>query len=404
MPRQPRDLLRQLAERIPARPDVRSGDAVELLGNPRRIPAVGHAREPLELGERQPERLAHVADRAAAPVGREARDQRGMLAAVALRDADDQLLADVAGKVEVDVGHGRHLVVDEPAEREPGGDRVDVREPGEVADDRADARAAAAAGWERVPGAAGAAHLERAGAGQLEHLPVQQEEARETEPPDQRQLLVEPLPRTPLVAVGIRVALGERAAADLAQLHVGRVDPVGEVGVAVAELLGEVEGAALGDLARAQRRLARQPLEHLRGRAEHRFVVPAPLLLAAVERRPAANRDEHVLEAERDADGAHARRPWRPWALRAAPRARRASRCDGRRRARTAAAARRRRRPERRGRAGPHPPGRGRPGRSVRSRRARPAPAHAARACRSSFPEEAALAPGRAHACPHGRR
>ena len=59
----------------------------ELLGDPLRVPAVGEPREPLELGERQPERLADVADRAARAVGREARDERGVLAPVALGDA-----------------------------------------------------------------------------------------------------------------------------------------------------------------------------------------------------------------------------------------------------------------------------------------------------------------------------
>ena len=191
--RQAGDLARQLAERLPARPRVRAGHAVELLGDARRVPAVGDAREPLELGERQPERLADVADRAAAAVGGEARDERRVLAAVALGDADDQLLADVAREVEVDVGHGDHLVVDEPAEREPRLDRVDVREAGQVADDRADARAASAAGRQRVPRAARAAHLERALARELQHLPVQEEEAGEAEPRDQRQLVVEPL-------------------------------------------------------------------------------------------------------------------------------------------------------------------------------------------------------------------
>ena len=61
------------------------GHAVELVGDARRVPAVGDAREPLELGERQAERLADVADRAAAAVGGEARDERRMLAARSAR-------------------------------------------------------------------------------------------------------------------------------------------------------------------------------------------------------------------------------------------------------------------------------------------------------------------------------
>ena len=147
--RQACDLARQLREGAPARreqPPFGLGQQGELVGDLLRVPAVRDAREPLQLGEREPERLADVADRAARPVGREAGDERRVLAAVALGDADDQLLADVAREVEVDVGHRHQLAVEEAAEREVLRDRVDVREAGQVADDRADRRAAAAPG------------------------------------------------------------------------------------------------------------------------------------------------------------------------------------------------------------------------------------------------------------------
>ena len=114
--RQPGDLARQLTERIPARACVRARRTVDLVGDACRVPAVGDAREPLELGERQADRLADVADRTAAAVGGEGRDERRMLAAVPLGDANDQLLADVPREIEVDVRHGDHLVVDEPPE------------------------------------------------------------------------------------------------------------------------------------------------------------------------------------------------------------------------------------------------------------------------------------------------
>ena len=114
--RQPGDLARQLAERVPARARVRAGRAVDLVGDARRVPAVGDAGEPFELGERQADRLADVANRAAAAVGGEGRDERCMLAAVPLGDANDQLLPDVSREVEVDVRHRNHLVVDEPTE------------------------------------------------------------------------------------------------------------------------------------------------------------------------------------------------------------------------------------------------------------------------------------------------
>ena len=62
-----------------------SGSARELVAHARRVPAVGDACEPLEVGVRQPERLADVADRAARAVRRERRDERRVLAAVLLR-------------------------------------------------------------------------------------------------------------------------------------------------------------------------------------------------------------------------------------------------------------------------------------------------------------------------------
>ncbi len=189
-----------------------AGQALDLLGDAVRV-ALGDPREPLELGERQPERLAEVADRAARVVGGEAGDERGVLVPVALGHAHDQLLADVAREVEVDVGGRDELAVEEAAEREAGLDRVDVREAGQVADDRADRAAAAAAGRERVPGRAGAAHLERDLAGELEHLPVEQEEAGELQLGDQRQLLPQPGGRAPAERRAA-VALVERPHAD----------------------------------------------------------------------------------------------------------------------------------------------------------------------------------------------
>ena len=275
---------------------MRAGHTVELVADAGRVPAVGDSCKPFQLGERQSERLADVADRAAAAIARKRRDERRVLAAVALGDAHDQLLADVARKVEVDVGHGDHLVVDEAAERQARCDGIDVREAGQVADDRADAGAAAAPRWQRVPGTAGPAHLERALAGELEHLPVEQEEPREAEPRDQCKLVVEPLSRTFLVAVRICVSLGECPIADHLELPVCGVGSIGEVGVAIAELLRQVERAAVGELAGPTCRICRQAFEHRLRRKQHRFVVSAPLALAAVERRAVLDRNECVLQ------------------------------------------------------------------------------------------------------------
>ena len=87
--------------------------------------------------------------------------------------------------------------------------------------------------------------------------------------------------------------------ADRVELADRGVGAVGEVGVAVAELLGEVEGEPLRDPHRALGCGPVDPheaLDHLGGRAEHRLAVAAALALAAVERGTAADRDERVLE------------------------------------------------------------------------------------------------------------
>ena len=194
VPREPGDLAREPRERAPAlglELPVAVGEPLDLLRDPLRVPAVGDSREPLELREREPERLPHVADRAARTVRREARDERRVLVPVALGDADDELLADVAREVEVDVRHRRELAVQEAPERELVRDRVDVREPGEVADDRADRGAAAAARREEGAWRVDPAHLACALSCQLEHLVVEKEEAGEAELVDERELVLQ---------------------------------------------------------------------------------------------------------------------------------------------------------------------------------------------------------------------
>ena len=126
---------------------------------------------------------------------------------------------------------------------------------------------------------------------------VEQEEPVEAEPADQRELLVEPVSRVALVSVQPRVALLERAVADAPELDARRL-AVREVRIAVAEVGGEVEAQAVGELAGALDRVAvvGEALEHVVGREQHRLVVAATLGLRAVERRALADRDEHVLQ------------------------------------------------------------------------------------------------------------
>ena len=301
MARQAGDLAGQRAKGAPAARGqllLRVREAGEVVGDRLGAPAVSDAGEPFEVGVRQAERLADVADGAARPVGREGGDERRVLAAVALGDGDDQSGADVPREVEVDVGDRRQLTVEEATEREVRLHRIDVRETRQVADDRADRAAPPPARRQRPARRVAAAHPDGDLTCQLEHLPVQQEEAGKAELRDQSELFLQALPGLALVAVGVGVALGEGVLGEGAQLGVGRLDPAGEVGVAVAELLGQVEAEALGQLAGAMDggMVAREALEDLGGRQQDALAVAAPLLLRPLQRGAVAQRDEDVLQ------------------------------------------------------------------------------------------------------------
>src|SRR6185436_18367493 len=115
----------------------------------------------------------------------------------------------------------------------PGRDRVNVREAGQVADDRADGASPAPAGREQVARRAGSPHLERDLTRELENLPVEEEEAGEAELGDERELFAQArIGPGAQVARCIAVPLLERAPADLGQLDVGRIGAVREVRVA----------------------------------------------------------------------------------------------------------------------------------------------------------------------------
>src|SRR5206468_2383153 len=111
------------------------------------------------------------------------------------------------------------------------------------------------------------------------------EEAGETDALDQVELLVEAPTRVTLVPVCRRVALAEEAVAEHAQLLDRGLVPIREVGVAVAELLRQVELEPLRevDCARDCGSIVREALVHLVRREQHGLVVAAPLALAAFE-------------------------------------------------------------------------------------------------------------------------
>ena len=94
------------------------------------------------------------------------------------------------------------------------------------------------------------------------------------------------------------VALGDCCLADRRELPDGRLRPVREVRVAVAELLGEIELEPFGerDASLGCGAVGGKSLEHLLGRTQVALAVPASLGLAALERGAAADRDEDILK------------------------------------------------------------------------------------------------------------
>src|SRR4029079_11640435 len=100
------------------------------------------------------------------------------------------------------------------------------------------------------------------------------------------------------VAVRVTVALGEGAVADACEVPDRGLARIGEVGVAVAEVFGPGEFQSLRQLRRPRDRVAvvREALLPLARRQQDALAVATPLLLAAVERGSAADRDEHVLQ------------------------------------------------------------------------------------------------------------
>src|SRR5919202_2396135 len=108
-------------------------------------PALRAARDALDLSRRQTQGLADLADGTARAICRKGGHQRGAIAPEAIVHARDEDLAHVAREVQVDVRQRLDLLVEEAPEQELVGDRIDVREAGEVADDRGDRGTAPAA-------------------------------------------------------------------------------------------------------------------------------------------------------------------------------------------------------------------------------------------------------------------
>ena len=140
------------------------------------------------------------------------------------------------------------------------------------------------------------AHLDGDLAGELEHLAVQQEEARQPERGDEAQLLLQARGGLGAQRRAHRVAGLEAPVADLGQLAIGLV--VLGAGVAVAEVAGEVEAQGVGQALGLGDRVGvvGEAGGHGLRRGEDVAVVAAAQGLGGVERGVLADGHEGVLQ------------------------------------------------------------------------------------------------------------
>src|SRR5262245_21121592 len=104
---------------------------------------------------------------------------------------------------------------------------------------------------------------------------MEEEEPRELQLGDQRELLVEPTAGTASERGVPWVASRKCLLADVSELAVGRFEPLREVRVAIAELLGQVEGQPGRELGGAEDGVpvVGEAVEHLPWREQDALVV-----------------------------------------------------------------------------------------------------------------------------------
>jgi len=203
----------------------------------------------VDLLERHVEHAPDVAHDELGAEGAEGDDLRDAVLAVLLAHVLDDLVAAGVGEIDVQVRHGLAVRVQEALEQELVLDRVGVRDPKRVGDERA--RAGAAAGPD---GNADGARV-------LDEVPDDEEVAGEAHAADHAELVVQPL----------RVFWARGAAQPFLQAFDAEMLQVRVLSEAVRNLeLGQqklvhrdLQVAHLGDLQRAGQRLRREAAEEL---------------------------------------------------------------------------------------------------------------------------------------------
>ena len=108
-----------------------------------RVSGLHAPRQAVDVLEGKSQRFAQIADGALHPVGAYHAGEDSPVPSPALVHPFDELLADVPRKVQVDVGHGSHVVLQEPLQRQVELQRVDVGEADEIACQHGDRRPSA---------------------------------------------------------------------------------------------------------------------------------------------------------------------------------------------------------------------------------------------------------------------
>src|SRR5438876_4477113 len=212
------DLMGELAQLLPERRISAAGKTGKVLQLVRQSvrPAVRQFCDELDLAQGQVECLADFAHGRPQSIRGEGTHEARMLGAIACVHAADQLLTDLAREIEIDVWHRRERLVQKTAQKELVGDRVDMRQAEEIADDRGDRGAASPAGQQVAAGAARAApNVRRDVARQVKEVMINKKEAAELVMLDEPQFFVEPAHGLGVMERARRVALPYPRAAQL---------------------------------------------------------------------------------------------------------------------------------------------------------------------------------------------
>ena len=269
--------LRDLLERLRDRETARSGR--DELG------------DAIDVGERDAERAARIADRRARRHRPERDDLRDPVLAVLVDDVLDDFIAPLDAKVGIDIRHRDAFGVQEALEDQPELDRVEIGDAQAVRDHRADRRAAAGA------------DRDVAVTGVLDEVPHDQEIRREPHRVDDAEFVFHPLAQggvgrrafdpvareQPLLADAAEIVLGGRLLGRFGLGHriVGQVE----------HFVRDLDVDALDDLERVVARLrdVGEQLAHLFRRLHVELVGEELHPARVLHGLPSADAEQHVV-------------------------------------------------------------------------------------------------------------